>query len=98
MTLKTQIEEKSGETNSGVDLGKWTMIYVSFYYGFQGLGISFVHINAAIAGATVKTNTYGPSVFRSNDVISIGPGFTGQIRRVQIFSPAAVHLIQGNIF
>ena len=73
------------------------MIYASYVYTHGGRGLSIVHINGMPATGYADTGAaYGPTFFSNSDIIYIGPGFTGQLRRLQIFSPAAFELDQGS--
>jgi len=92
MTLKNQIDNQSGTLNIGIKVGEWTTIYASYLYTDGGLAEADVYVNGAEAGSTFTATTHGPSLFRNTDVIRVGPGFTGHLRRVQIYSPAAFQI------
>ena len=87
-------------TSPQIPLKKWTMIYASYIYPSGGLGISKVYINGVEGADQAKiTSLAGPTAFSMADKIGIGPGFTGQIRRVQLYSPAPLEIQDpGNIF
>jgi len=99
MFLKTQIDSTtSALITPAIQQGKWTMIYASYAYTYGGLGVAVVYINGVLAtGNAVTASAYGPSVFTNADYIRIGKGFLGQLRRLQIFSPAPLNFYQGKL-
>jgi len=73
------------------------MIYIAFIETHEEFGTAIVTINGAEAdGITETTYGIGHKHFSDQDKISIGPGFIGKLRRVQIFSPATAFLQQGD--
>jgi len=96
MTLFTYIDGVPVAISSKLKVGEWTSIYASYIYTRGGLAKSVVHINGVKASEfVVSMPAKGTAVFGSNDIISIGPGLIGELKRVQIFSPAVLELKQG---
>jgi len=93
MALKDQIDNKSNTLGIGINVGEWTTIYASYLYTFGGLAEAHVYINGVrAAGYPYASTTHGPSLFRNTDVIRVGPGFKGHLRRVQVYSPAVLQI------
>ena len=99
MVLSTQIDDEVGALSIGIQVGEWTQIYASYTYTERGLGETLVFVNGVLAAGSPFTQTaHGPGVFGADDTISIGSGFIGKIRRVQIFSPAVLQIDSSNLF
>lgn len=96
MKLKTTIGPKSEELNVPLSLGKWTTIYVSYVLTAEGFGISRVFLNGGDAGGNAATmNGNLRSDFSLSDTLQIGGDFVGSIRRLQIYTTAALELVTG---
>jgi len=87
----TQDGTTSTETTT-FTLGTWTMVYVSSSYSFGGYGASNIYIDGKLGPHAVTIAGYGSSVFSNSDRVRFGEGFSGQIRRIQVYSPAAFRL------
>jgi len=76
-------------------VGQWTAIYVVYAFTSGGFGVSMVYIDGFLANsAALTTNGLSPSAFSTSDIVKIGQGFTGKLKRIQIYSPAAFGLVQ----
>lgn len=77
-------------------LGKWAMIFVSYTYTYGGYGSSNFYIDGAYGNPGLGTHTAyganGNTVFSASDYVQFGAGFVGQLRRLQVYSPAAFRL------
>lgn len=77
-------------------LGKWAAIFVSYSYTYGGYGVANFYIDGALVDPAIATNTAyganGNTVFSTSDYVRIGAGFIGQLRRLQVYSPAAFRL------
>ena len=73
-------------------LGTWTMVFVSYSYSVGGYGASNIYLNGIRGPSAITTAGYGSSVFSTSDRVTFGEGFLGQIRRIQVYSPAAFRL------
>jgi len=73
------------------------MVTVSYSYTFGNYGVSALYLNSELG--PIKTGTaYGSSIFSSSDRVRFGEGFVGQIRRIQVYSPAAFRVNYGRAF
>jgi len=70
-------------------LGAWAMVYVSYSFTSGGYGASNIYVDGKKSGDAITVKAYGSSVFSSSDRVRFGEGFIGQIRRIQVYSPAA---------
>lgn len=71
------------------------MIYVSFFYNdgvFPTLAKATVSVNGAEPDSDLNYFGWPSGVFSIDDPIFIGMGFIGQLKRIQIYSPAAYEL------
>ena len=72
------------------------MIYVSYTYTYGGYGATNFYIDGSYVGPSLATHTaYGANgnmVFSASDYVQFGAGFLGQLRRLQVYSPAAFRL------
>jgi len=100
MILKSQIDDVPGVPQTiGINVGEWTQIYASYIYTYGGVGETVVYVNGVVAGGiTFTLAAHGPSVFGGADTFSIGSGLIGKVRRIQIYSPATLQLVQSKSF
>ena len=98
MNLYTAVNGNSVTLAPKLNLGQWNMIYAAYVYSAGGLGISLVTVNGVVASGYAKvTGAYGTTPFSNADKIYVGSGWTGQIRRFQVYSPATTRPEQGKI-
>ena len=98
MYIQTEIDGFTAEVSTPISVGQWTMIYASYIYSVGGVGASEVYINGVEGDAhPIIQNAKGPSHFSNADILTVGPGWTGQLRRFQIYSPTTLRLFQGLI-
>ena len=79
-----------------LNIDEWTTVYVAYSLTAQGYGVSTVFINGIYRGFKSITTAPLASSFTNADIVKIGGGFTGQLRRMQIYSPAAFGLASGS--
>ena len=97
MTLKLNLDSTSSETPQTVSMGEWTAVYVFYVFTQGGFGLARVYIDGAYTSATPSVfNSPAPSDFTTSDTVKIGGGFSGYLRRVQIYSPASVGFASGD--
>ena len=98
MKIKSTITSSGQEGPTVLVPGQWNMIYASFFYNVKTVNAASIILNGVTTDSAPYTNTgYYPSVFSNSDVIKIGAGFIGQLRRLQIYSPAA-YLLDKSLF
>ena len=89
MRIKTTIRDASMEMPPVLAVGEWNTVYVQYILTVGGCGVSKVAINGADAGLQAYTSSFtAPPPFSGSDKVRIG-GFTGHLRRFQIYSPSA---------
>jgi len=92
MTLKTTLQTKAAET-AVIASERWYMVYVMAFYNDGALAAFSTSINGpAFASMDYTTSPYQHSDFSYSDLVKIGGGFIGQLRRFQIYSPGAYQL------
>ena len=100
MNLYTAVDGNSVKLTPKLNLGQWNMIYAAYTYsagGVGGVGVSLVIVNGVVASGHAKAiGVYGTTPFSNADKIYVGSGWTGQIRRFQVYSPATIRFEQGN--
>ena len=88
MKLTIGLNLATQELEEIIPLKKWTSIYLAHGLSAGGPGYQRIYINGDPASNVINIdNAPSPSVFQDTDVIKIGGMFTGQIRRIQIYSP-----------
>lgn len=100
MKLKTYVNYFTSPTaaNSAVgttvlELGKWNQVYFSLLYTSGKFGEVLVQINGGpVDSFHSGTVSMSRTWFSTSDLIAIGSGFIGQLRRFQVYSPAALEL------
>ena len=93
LSLKATIQTQSVDGTAVFGLGTWNLIYVSIIYNDGVFASIMASVNQGIPDcSTYIFNAYEPSVFSESDIITLGAGFIGQIRRFQVYSPAAFQL------
>jgi len=92
--LKIKIHDATAQVPETIPLGQWTTIYAFYTFTKRGFGIAMVYINGVISNNLASTFTAPDpsSVFSLSDTISFRGGFYGQLKRLQVYSPAAVGL------
>jgi len=72
-------------------LGKWNMVHVSFLTTLKDQGFSKIIVNGASNEATYTqiTNTLPYSSCLTSSAFTVGNGFIGELKRIQVYSPAA---------
>ena len=98
MKIKSTISGSGQEGTTVLIPGQWTMIYASFFYNLKTLNAASVVINGASTDSSTHASPgYYSYIFSDSDVIKIGAGFIGQLRRLQVYSPASYLLDYGSI-
>ena len=96
MKLKSAIDDSTGTSAEGttvLQLGEWNQVYLSFLITSGWFTAALVQINGGpVDSFPSMTNGLGPAAFSTNDIVYIGAGFVGQLRRFQVYSPAALEL------
>ena len=85
------MEITSGPTTSPLNLGEWYQVYVSFLSLQKNQGYSKIIINGA-SGGTIETwisNARDYSLCTDISNLKFGNGFIGELKRIQVYSPAA---------
>jgi len=96
LKLKTFIGPVSALLPQSLTLGKWASVYIIYSFTAGGYGFSKAYINGVDAGGFADTtNGIGHSTFSTNDIVRVG-GFIGHLRRLRIFSPAAIGMNKGS--
>ena len=89
--LGTLMENTMGTRTSPLLIGKWTMVYVSYFRTVKGQGFSKILLDG-ISEETSFTWVSGASDYSTCTAMSsikVGNGFIGEIKRIQVYSPAA---------
>ena len=76
-------------------LGQWIMVYVMYSLTSGGYGVSMLFVDGIYQVFASYNDVAGAKVFSALDTVKFSGGFTGQLRRMQIYSPAAFSLITG---
>jgi len=96
MKLRTWVGTSSVLMSSTFTIGQWVTVYVSYSLTQGGFGISVFFINGGSYQSFASIYTPPNSTALSTlDTVKIGGGFTGQLRRMQIYSPGASFLNTG---
>jgi len=96
MKLKTWVRTSSFEMISTFAIGQWVTVYVSYSITQGGYGVSLLFINGGIYQGFASIYTPPNSTALSTaDTVKIGGGFTGNLRRMQIYSPGSFALTTG---
>ncbi len=99
MTLKATLESAYDHNSLTLNVGEWYWIYASRVYIAGGVGVSVVYVNGEkLSLYPVVSSAQGPSKMSSSDKVRFGAGFSGKLRRVQVYSPAALKLNEGFFF
>ena len=98
MKLKGQMEGANAESSLTLNLGEWYWIYASYIYTVGGVGVSAVYINGGQFLAPYTSNAQGASKLSNTDLVRFGAGFSGKLRRMQVYSPAALKLNESPFF
>ena len=93
MTLKSAFKTAIAETASPLSLGKWNMIFVAYVNTHGGFGLTVIYVNGfQTTGYNSKLNEFVSSSLSSSDIITVGAGFIGKLKRLQIYSPSTYQL------
>jgi len=66
------------------------MIYVSFFNTYGNQGYSKIVIDGVTSAAdTLIQGTQNPEACTTNSQVKFGQGFIGEIKRIQVYTPAA---------
>jgi len=97
MTLKLNINGTIGETLETVSVGEWTAIYAFYVFTQGGFGRARVYIDGVYTSALPDiASSPVPSDFSTSDIVKIGGGFSGYLRRIEVYSPASVGFASGD--
>ena len=91
-TLPSSPTVTSIEGDTVLATGEWNMIYASFIWNDEFLLGATVSVNGAEPDSDLNYFGWPSGVFSTDDPIFIGMGFIGQLKRIQIYSPAAYEL------
>jgi len=95
LKLKTFIGPSTALLSQSLTLGKWASVYIMYSFTAGGYGLSRAYINGIDAGGLAETtNGLAHSQFSTADILRVG-GFVGHLKRLQIFSPAAIGMNKG---
>ena len=99
MTLKMVMGASTASITDTLTVGQWNSIYLGYVFQAGGYGLSLTYINGLMAagGLGAITNAPSPSAFSTSDEIRVAGGFKGYLRRLQIYSPAALGLATTSI-
>jgi len=90
------LNENTFETIETLILGQWDTIYLVYGLTNGGAGIGRVYMNEADIRTNLNIqNAPNHSVFSNADVIKVGGVFTGELKRIQIYSPAPTGITIG---
>ncbi len=92
MTLKAEIEGVIQETSKTFNVGEWYWIYAAFFYNEGGLGASALYVNGGLYLTPYTATAQGTLKLSTSDIVRIGAGFAGKLRRLQVYSPTAYRL------
>jgi hypothetical protein len=93
MKLKSVVDGTSAEGTKILKLGEWNQVYIAYLLTTGKFSAALVQINGgSVDSFPSKTVTFSSTSFSTNDNILIGVGFIGQLRRFQVYSPAAFEL------
>ena len=92
LQLFTSMENLPGTKAPRLNLGEWNMVYVSFLSLHKGQGYSKIVINGASDSAAITRITTARDYSRCTAMSNIrfGNGFVGELKRIQVYSPAAL--------
>ena len=91
LTLNGFVHNGVGTPSAPLPLKTWTMIYVSFFNTYGNQGYSRIAIDGVVSAAgTLIQNTQNPESCTTNSQVRFGQGFIGEIKRIQVFTPAAL--------
>jgi len=94
LRLKTTIRGSSHQVPQTLSLGSWAQVYVFYSFTSGAYGISKIYLNGIPTdGFAVVAVGTTPPVFSPTDVVKIGGGFVGHLKRLQVYSPAALPFI-----
>lgn len=99
MTSNAKLQISQDGLTSGLTAalvpGEWNMVYVSYLYTVGGYGAAIIYLNTVGGISVVSGTVHGSSVFSNSDRVRFGEGFIGQLRRIQVYSPATFRLNTG---
>ncbi len=95
MKLKSAIIPDAGGTSeegtTALSLREWSQVYVGFLITSGAYMATLVQINGGpVDSFPSMTGGFGSAVLSTSDIAYVGGGFKGQLRRLQIYSPAAL--------
>jgi len=97
MTLKLNLDGTNSETSETVSVGEWTAIYAFYIFTQGGFGTTRVYIDGVIPALyPIISSSPAPSDFSTSDTVKIGGGFSGYLRRIEVYSPASVGFASGD--
>jgi len=96
MKVRTWVGTSSVLMSSTFAIGQWVTVYVSYSLTQGGYGASLIFMTGGSYQGFASTYTPPNSTALSTlDTVKIGGGFTGQLRRMQVYSPGAFSLSTG---
>ena len=95
MKIKSStINDWSGPSEEGttvLSLKEWNQVYVGFLITSGTYMATLVQINGGSVDSFPSiTNGFTSAILSTSDIAYVGGGFVGQLRRLQIYSPAAL--------
>ena len=89
--------DSTSELSQTIIPKQWNNIYLSFAFTQGGLGMGRGYINGEMSNDALEIPNSPPaSAFSTSDDIKIGGVFTGELRRLQIYSPGTFGIITEN--
>ena len=95
MKLKTWVGTSGTPMSGTFAIGQWVTVCVSYSLNRGPYAVSLLFINGGIYQGFASTYASSNSALSALDTVKIGGGFTGQLRRMQIYSPGALALDAG---
>lgn len=75
--------------------GQWNSIYLAYALTAGGAGYMRIYINGNTGPIINIQNAPTPSAFQNTDSIKVGGAFSGELRRMQIYSPGTIGTFTG---
>ncbi len=95
MTLKLDLIGTITETVETVSVGEWIAVYAFYVITQGGLVRARVYLGGVVKVTLDIVTSLVPSDFSTADSVKIGGAFSGNIKRIQVYSPAAVGFASG---
>jgi len=77
-------------STTNIVVGKWEAIQLFYTWTTGKAIVIYIFRDGAMIGSLYNVYTPGFPTFTNTDTLRIGSGFIGQLRRIQIYSPASI--------